>query len=164
MYKLLFIISSFLMTQLNSCEKTDIALKDNLEGEWVLKNVFLSDAIDSPCGWEAGEHSPLTLNINLKDDKYAISGNSAVNSYFGSFELLSYDSENNTGKIESGAIGSTKKAGPEALMNCETRFLTQLDTATDFAFDDNGELRIGNFRDENSHPRDGGYYLIFEKK
>lgn len=164
MYKLLFIISSFLMTQLNSCEKTDIALKDNLEGEWVLKNVFLSDAIDSPCGWEAGEHSPLTLNINLKDDKYAISGNSAVNSYFGSFELLSYDSENNTGKIESGAIGSTKKAGPEALMNCESRFLGQLERATDFAFDDNDKLRIGNFRDENSHPRDGGYYLIFEKK
>jgi hypothetical protein len=49
-------------------------------------------------------------------------------------------------------------------MNCEQRFFNQLETAIDFSIDENGVLKIGTFRNENSHPRDGGYYLIFEKK
>ena len=55
-------------------------------------------------------------------------------------------------------------AGPEPLMNCEQRFFNQLITANDFSIDEDGELKIGTFRNENSHPRDGGYNLIFEKK
>ncbi|AWV99412.1 META domain-containing protein [Arcticibacterium luteifluviistationis] len=162
--KVAFLIIGLFMTQLDSCEKTDVAIKEDLAGEWVLKNVFLSDAIDTPCGWEVDKHEPLTLNITKDGNGYSFGGNAVINTYFGSLELISFDEKNQTGKIQTGPIGSTRKGGPENLMNCETRFLTQLDTATDFAFDDNGELRIGNFRDENSHPRDGGYYLIFEKK
>ncbi|WP_341228003.1 META domain-containing protein [uncultured Arcticibacterium sp.] len=162
--KVAFVIIGLLMTQLDSCEKVDIVIKEDLAGEWVLKNVFLSDAMDSPCGWEVEKHEPLTLKVAKDGDNYSISGKSAINSYFGSLEVISFDEKSRTGKIQTSPIGSTKMAGPENLMNCETRFLSQLDTATDFAFDDNGELRIGNFRDENSHPRDGGYYLIFEKK
>jgi heat shock protein HslJ len=159
-YKLLI---ALFLTQMISCENDKIDAQSEITGEWTLKNVFLSDAYDSPCGWEAGEHEPLTMNVVYKDEKYAISGKSAVNSYFGSFEILTYNQDTKIGTVKTGAIGSTKMAGPPLLMNCEQRFLDQLQNATDFGFDENGELRVGNFRNENSHPRDGGYYLVFER-
>lgn len=159
-----FLIISFFITQMSSCETSNIDAQSEITGNWVLKNVFLSDAIDTPCGWEAGEHEPLTLNITRDGDSYSFSGKSAVNNYFGTFSILSYNETTRTGKIKSGPIGSTKMAGPAPLMNCEQRFFNQLETAIDFSIDENGVLKIGTFRNENSHPRDGGYYLIFEKK
>jgi heat shock protein HslJ len=162
--KFAFLIVSFFIAQLNSCEKEEFALQDDLGGNWVLKNVFLSDAIDTPCGWEAGEHNALTMNVTKDGDSYSFSGKSAVNNYFGTFSILSYNETTRTGKIKSGPIGSTKMAGPAPLMNCEQRFFNQLETAIDFSIEENGVLKIGTFRNENSHPRDGGYYLIFEKK
>jgi len=151
------------LTQMISCDGTQIDAQSEIEGEWTLKNVFLSDAYDTPCGWETGEHEPLTMNVTQKNGKYVIGGNSAVNTYFGSFEIASYNKDSKIGTIKVSGINSTKKAGPVPLMNCEQRFLDQLQNATDFGFDEDGQLSIGNFRNENSHPRDGGYYLIFER-
>lgn len=161
--KILGLLIGLFFLQMSSCDKTDITAVSNLEGNWLLKNVFLSDAIDTPCGWEAGEHEPINFDVKKESDNYSFGGNSVVNAYFGNLKVLSYDKDTKTGKLEISNLGSTKKAGPPLLMNCETRFFNQLQTAIDFGFDEEGLLKIGTFRNENSHPRDGGYYLIFEK-
>lgn len=160
MLKICSLITVLIFVQ--TCETVSINKLNDIEGEWVLQKVFLSDAYDSPCGWEAGDHEPITLNIDSEGGKFSFNGNSAVNSYFGSFEVLTFEAENGTMKV--GPIGSTKKAGPEPLMNCESRYFSYLETAGDIGLFEENELHIGNFRNQDSHPRDGGTYLIFERK
>ena len=162
MSKILSLIGLLIFTQ--TCEKVSVQKLNEIEGEWVLQNVFLSDAYDSPCGWEVKEHQPITLNIALENGQYAISGNAVVNNYFGSFEVLTFDKEAQKGTLKTGPIGSTRKAGPQPLMNCESRFLNYLETATDFGLFEENELQIGKFKTPESHPRDGGTYLVFERK
>ncbi|KPM48800.1 META domain-containing protein [Jiulongibacter sediminis] len=162
MSKILFLFGLLFLTQ--TCDNVTANKLNDIEGEWVLQKVFLSDAYDSPCGWEAGDHESITLNISSEGGKFSFNGNSAVNSYFGSFEVLSFDSESNNGTLKVGPIGSTKKAGSEPLMNCESRYFSYLETAGDIGLFEENELRIGNFKTPDSHPRDGGTYLIFERK
>ncbi|MCR9062742.1 MAG: META domain-containing protein [Cytophagales bacterium] len=158
--KIILALSLLLIYNMPACEKETI---DQLQGEWTLSKVFLSDAYDSPCGWEAGEHKPLTLILSKKGDSYEFNGQSAVNTYFGSLKVLKFQIGDQTGKVEVGLIGATKMAGPEPLMNCETRFFNFLESANHFSLNDDGTLSIGNFRTAESHPRDGGSYLVFEK-
>ncbi len=171
MIKITILALLALLFNMEACEtnyvQSDTA--NDLSGTWVLKNVFLSDAYDSPCGWEAGEHADITLNLTTEkteeaDDTYRLSGKSAVNQYFGTYQIISFDKETKIGKIKISTLGSTKMAGPEPLMRCETRLFDFLVNATDIAVDDEKKLRIGNFRKPDSHPRDGGTYLIYEKQ
>ncbi|MGR3811651.1 META domain-containing protein [Jiulongibacter sp. NS-SX5] len=160
--KLLWISGLILLSQIQSCEQVTADARSNIEGKWQLEKVFLSDAYDTPCGWEVEKHNPLTLSIEVENDQYRVSGKSAVNSYFGTLDIISFDAETNIGKLEIGPHGSTKMAGPPELMNCETRFFDYLGNATDFRIEGN-ELQIGQFKKADSHPRDGGTFLVFEK-
>lgn len=154
-----------------SCSKSAEMPISGLEGTWVLKNVFLSDALDGPCS-SPNYQTEITLKFSIDSTDaekpvYRISGKSAVNSYFGSFEIAEFDTENDSGIIKFSPIGSTKMAGPEELMRCESRYFSYFKEETDFSFDFESPkpiLRIGTFRKPDSHPRDGGYFLIFEKK
>ncbi len=147
------------MSFLQTCETAQVNASSDLEGDWILKQVFLSDAYDSPCGWEAGEVKPITLNIKKESDGYTLSGKSTVNSYFGSLKFK----DGSTTLVEISALGSTKMAGPPELMACETRYFDFLSSAAELAINEEGKLLIGNFRKPDSHPRDGGTYLIFER-
>jgi heat shock protein HslJ len=154
------IFGSFLvLAQLQTCENLPENKISGIEGEWVLSKVFLSDAYDSPCGSEVKENVSITLNIQKEDNHYALSGRSAVNNYFGSLKT----DKDDPSKIEIGSIGSTKMAGPPELMACETRHFDFLSNAKELTINSENQLLIGNFRNENSHPRDGGTYLVFEK-
>ena len=143
----------------------------SLSGEWVLKSVFLGDVIDTPCGWEAKDPKQMTLNITTtaveNDSKsFILNGQSAVNQFFGSYAIQSFDKTTKRGTIKMGAIGGTKMAGPEAMMNCETRYYTLLGDAVDFQLveGENGPvLHLGRLKKDNTPSRDGGTYLIFEK-
>lgn len=151
------------------CETTNVESANKLSGEFVLKGVFLSDATDSPCGWEAGEHKDITINFTADAAEIGsgfsqLSGTSAVNHFFGNYKILSFDSSTGIGTIEVSTLGSTKMAGPPLLMQCETRFFDMLHGAKDFSIENDGTLKVGNFRKPDSHPRDGGTYLIFAKK
>ena len=151
------------------CETTSVESTGKLSGEYVLKGVFLSDALDSPCGWEAGEHKDITINFTndaaeANTGYMQLSGISAVNHFFGTYKIKSFDGSTGTGTIEVSTLGSTKMAGPPLLMQCETRFFDYLSGAKDFSVENDGTLKLGNFRKPDSHPRDGGTYLIFAKK
>jgi heat shock protein HslJ len=163
MSKILLVILLSLSFNMESCKETNMQNENGLIGDWLLDSVFLSDAIDSPCGWEAGQHEPLTFEVTKEGESYSFSGNSAVNAFFGSLEILSFDEASRAGQLKVGPIGSTKKAGPPELMNCEQRYLGFMEGANDFSITDAGELHLGNFRKPDSHPRDGGTYLIFKK-
>ncbi len=144
---------------LQTCETVQVNASPEIEGDWILKQVFLSDAYDSPCGYDAKDVSPITLTIKKEENDYVISGKSAVNHYFGTLKFKT----GSVTAIEMGAIGSTKMAGSPELMNCETRYYDMLNSAAELAVNEEGKLLIGNLRKADSHPRDGGTYLIFEK-
>ncbi|MFT4734670.1 MAG: hypothetical protein ACI9K1_001627, partial [Arcticibacterium sp.] len=63
MSKILFLILLSLSFNMESCKETNMQNENGLIGDWLLDSVFLSDAIDSPCGWEAGQHEPLTFEV-----------------------------------------------------------------------------------------------------
>lgn len=144
----------------------------NLKGTWTLKYVFLSDAIDQPC---SSSKIPQGITLNITDElvenstnTYVINGQSAVNSYFGGINIVSFDEKSQTGKANITQLGSTKMAGPEDLMNCELRYFTLLNATKDFKVfkDTDGMyyLHIGDFKQDIQPSRDGGLYLIFTKK
>jgi heat shock protein HslJ len=163
MTKIFLSICLISMMQLISCEETTVRNQDQIEGTWIFKEFFLGDAIMTGCGWEAENVRTITLTIEKDGDIYKLSGAAPVNNYFGSAKMISFQTSNLNGKIEMGPIGSTKMAGPQALMQCETMFLDMLQNATDIGLRDNDELHIGRFRTLESNPRDGGTYMIFEK-
>lgn len=163
MNKILLILTGVLFLNLTSCEETSLKNEASVEGTWVFKEFFLGDAILSGCGWESEEARTMTLVIELEEGKYKISGNAPVNSYFGNMLLLSFDNENNKGKVEIPPIASTKMAGPEPLMQCETQYFELLGSSTDIGLISNDVLHLGRFRTPESNPRDGGTYLVFER-
>lgn len=153
------------------CEKkTTIQPGDDLSGEWTVENVFLGDVIDTPCGYEVKDSPKLT--INFEDEKKAgeeafrFSGKSAVNQFFGTYKITSFDKTTGVGTVEMGAIGSTKMAGPEPLMQCENRYFSLLEDVADFSIaKENGQhvLRIGRFKKDDKPSRDGGTFLILKR-
>lgn len=154
------VLFSFLIFAVSCTEINEIS-EEALTGTWVLEQVFLSDAYDSPCGWEAENF--MQRNITLEFQKEGeLGGQGPVNRYFASYTAGKIKI-NQKGAISVGPIGSTKMAGPEPLMNCETRFFTLLNSAKEFLVTEEGRLQLGNFRNADSHPRDGGTYLIFSK-
>ncbi len=174
MIRLFSVLIMVSLIKLDSCTTQEIKAITNtqLEGEWILKNVFLGDAVDTPCGWEAGEHRDITINFTSgksesNPELKSFNGQSAVNQFFGNYQITTYDNTTQTGTIKTSTLGSTKMAGPPELMQCETRLFDFLTNALDFGFEEiegKSILKLGNFRKPDSHPRDGGTYLIFEKK
>lgn len=157
--KIIFFTNILLMSQIISCETASVNALDQISGDWKLTKIFLSDAYDSPCGWETGQHRDITLNIKQENDKFTFSGQSTVNMYNGSFKATG----DTTLEIVMGGVASTKMAGPENLMNCEMRYFNFLNDAKELQINNEGQLLIGNFKKPDGHPRDGGTYLVFEK-
>lgn len=163
MTKIIGLFGIVLLTSLSGCEEKILKNQEKIEGIWIFKEFFLGDAILSGCGWEAEEVREMSITIKKEGEKYEFSGFGPVNNYFGSFDLLSLNENLNQGKIKVDAIGSTKMAGPEPLMQCESMYFEMLQEASDIGFSEDGELRIGRFRTSESSPRDGGTFMVFEK-
>lgn len=152
------------------CSSVEVSPEQSLQGEWIIKNVFLGDAIDTPCGYAVTNAPTLTMNFSTEkesgSDNLTFSGRSAVNQYFGAYKVTDFDSSTGIGTIEIGTIGSTKMAGPAELMDCEQRFFAFLKQSTDFkvqTIDGVTTLHLGILKKDTAPSRDGGTYLILEK-
>ncbi|MFT6478049.1 MAG: heat shock protein HslJ [Spirosomataceae bacterium] len=165
--KYLLFILPFLLAM--KCETNDVNSKNELTGEWFVKQVFLGDVIDTPCGYEAKNAPQLTIKFSDEKNEagmLSFSGNSAVNSFFGTYKVTAFDESTGQGTVSFGLVGATKMAGPEELMACEGRFFSILEQTTDFSiFNENGKdtLRIGRFKKDDKPSRDGGTFLIMER-
>lgn len=108
----LFLI--LLATQI-SCQTSELSSSNaQFEGEWIFKGYEVNDIITPPCMPEGGE---VTLLIKEKGDVFSIEGKSFVNSYFSKAQI---GKEANS--LTVGAVGTTKMAGPDHLMACESRY------------------------------------------
>lgn len=87
------------------------------QGEWILTGISL-------------DNTPVIGMISLEITDTGITGNSGVNSYFGSLVL---DSEN---KFSITGLGSTKMAGPENLMQQEQNYHNALKNVTSWKITD----------------------------
>lgn len=163
MNKILLVFTGLFFLNLTSCEDSTLRAENDFEGTWIFKEFFLGDAIMMGCGWEAQNVRTMTLTIEKDEGQFKISGSAPVNNYFGVFDLLSFDETTSQGKISLDPIGSTKMAGPEPLMQCETMYFQMLQEAGDIGLSETGELQIGRFRTPESNPRDGGTFMVFEK-
>lgn len=169
---LVFVLSLLSITMCESEPETDLYSKI-LTNTWVLKNHFLGDAIDTPCGYATQNTRDLNLTITKTEENksilgdYKINGLSAINSYFGSIEITSFNTETKRGNVKIGTIGSTKMGGSQELMDCENRYFGMLNQSEEFQIIENeGKtmLHLGIFKKDNSPSRDGGTYMIFELK
>jgi heat shock protein HslJ len=170
---MLKIILSILITSqlfmLKNCTETVPSAGQNvknLEGEYVLKNKFLGDAIDTPCGYASKEVPEISLSIkkDAESGDYIINGRNTVNSYFGKLSIQSIDAEKNIVYIKIGQLGSTKMAGPPELMECETNIFDFLNNAPELRITEENNLNIGVFKKDNIPSRDGGTFFIYERK
>lgn len=148
------------------CETDDVEAGNKLSGEWLVREVFLGDMIDTPCGFEVTDAPQLIIEFskNSDDGKWLkFSGQSAINSFFGTYQITSFDETTGVGQISFGAIASTKKGGSEELMACENRFFDLLNRTSDFSITiQNGKevLNIGVFKKDDQPSRDGGTFFI----
>ncbi|MBP6793455.1 MAG: META domain-containing protein [Saprospiraceae bacterium] len=162
--KILLMVWWFAFT-MTTCNKENTVTTTDPFGEWILTGIFLSDAKDTPCGWQVNDHKEINLKME-KDTKGAImiSGQSVVNSYGGKVESIVYNDADKKGKIKITNLNTTERAGPKELMQCEERYYQMLHTAEEYTIDENGNLLLGLLKKPNSNPRDGGTYLIYKKK
>ncbi len=169
MFKIAIVLAlGFQLLQINACSKEEVSenMNSKLIGTWVLKNKFLGDAIDTPCGYATKDVRELTLTIteNKVSKTLEISGQSPVNIYNGTLNIISTDTSNGISAIKVGTLGSTKMAGPPALMECETNLFNFLNESPELRISDEGGLHIGRFKKDSTPSRDGGTYLMYEKK
>jgi heat shock protein HslJ len=170
------LIIFFIISMVASCTKEPITTENKdeavylkgLTGKWKAVSLFLSDATTGVCHMDK-PNKDITFEFGkvASEDKtgYTINGQGPVNSYFGKITFASFDETKQQGKITISSLGSTKMAGSPEMMACEQNFFTMLSESTGFQlYDENPKrLIIGKLRDENSHPRDGGTYFVFEK-
>jgi len=71
----------------------------------------------------------------------AVSGNTSVNRYQGQVKI-------DGNKIDFGLLATTRRAGPPALMDQETKFLKAIDTVTSFRIEPTGLLFLLNESDD----------------
>lgn len=163
--KILFLLVLWFGFTMSACEKVSSNSKPDVFGEWILTGIFLSDAKDTPCGWQVNDHRDISLKME-KDAMglIAISGKSVVNSYGCKVESLVYNDADKKGEIKITNLYTTEIAGPKELMQCEERYYQMLQTAKEYTIDENGNLLLGLLEKPGSNPRDGGTYLIFAKK
>lgn len=171
MYKALLICLLMPLLKIDSCTKIEVQANDDTSskviGKWVLKNKFLGDAIDTPCGYAVTNARDITLefadNTESSDvNQLRLSGNSAVNYYNGDFVITGFDEKSGIGTMKIGALGSTKMAGPPELMQCETNYFNMLNEFSEFRIQGE-QLHIGRFKKDDTPSRDGGTYFIYEK-
>ncbi len=171
--KLISIVILSILGMIASCEKNTVESSepidgiDGIIGKWQGKNIFLSDATTNIC-YETQNNRPFILTFNTEEiagkKTIKLSGDAPINSFFGSLKSYSFNKENNFFNIEMGVLGSTKMAGPPDLMTCETTLFNFLNGSKNIQLSADGKtLTIGNHRTKDSHPRDGGTYIIFEK-
>ncbi len=166
-------LSMAVLLAFNACDSAQVETENKLAGDWVLTNVFLGDAIDTPCGYTTKLDKTMTIQFDTKklenesSPTFSVSGQSAVNRFFSSYSILSFDSGTGRGKIKMGVVGGTKMAGPAELMDCESRYYSFIQEAESFEVLKDGDktlLHLGRLKEPNSAPsRDGGTYLVFEK-
>lgn len=127
------------------CESTSVVSQQtSLVGEWFVREVFLGDVIDTPCGYEVTNAPKFTINFTDSADiegQFSFSGVAAVNNFFGTYQVTAFDKTRGTGTIAFGPIGATKMAGPPELMACESRFFDLLNRTVDFSITtENGKV------------------------
>jgi heat shock protein HslJ len=169
MYKALIIFLLMPLLKIDSCTKIEVQADTNsaIIGKWVLKNRFLGDAIDTPCGYAVTNARDITLeiadNTESSDAKVLrMTGNSAVNMYFGDLTITGFDETTGIGTMKISTLGSTKMAGSPELMECETNYFNMLNESAEFRIQE-GQLQVGRFKKDTTPSRDGGTYFIYEK-
>jgi heat shock protein HslJ len=169
MLKNIFFIIAIQILGINTCTKVEVEASDlsnEMMGKWVLKYKFLGDAIDTPCGYAVENVREITLEISEDSENkgmYRFNGQSAVNQFFGTFSIVSTDSKTGINYIKVGPIGSTKMAGPQELMECEGYLFEFINNVESFRIQE-GNLHLGRFKTDPTPSRDGGTYLIYERK
>jgi heat shock protein HslJ len=168
MYKIVVICFLFPILNINSCSKVEVQTEDQskIVGKWILKNKFLGDATDTPCGYATKQPRDITITISANTEEptkknYKFSGQSVVNQFFGYINLESFDEKLNINYMNISQLGSTKMAGPEDLMQCELGIYSMINEAKEFRIQDN-MLLVGRFKKDNIPSRDSGTYLVFE--
>jgi META domain len=178
--KILSILVAVFSILLFSCQKNSVspasqernAYASELKGSWKLSSVLMGDIMDLPCGMNTPSRGDLTLIANVDSastsgEKLIINGQSAVNLYFASLEVLSYNQETLEGTLKISTLGSTKIAGTNEMNACESRFFNILSSAKDYRFVKSNEgkvfLHLGTFSKNPMPTYDAGTYLIFEK-
>jgi META domain len=161
-------IFAFQLLQMDACSKVEVTenINSKLIGTWVLKGKFLGDAMDTPCGNATKNVGEITLKIekDTEPNSFKFNGKSVVNNYFGNLSVLSTDTSKNITYIKIGQLGSSKMAGPPEFMECETYLYNFLNEAPEIRITDDGSLNIGTFKKDNVPSRDGGTYLMYERK
>lgn len=163
-----FFLFLFQMLKIESCtEKTETVpeIEKAVLGDYVLKSRFLGDAVDSPCGWEANFKEDITLSIKKAEDGkgFTLNGKLPVNTYFGKIEIGSEINKLNIYNLKISNLGGTKVGGPKAFMDCESNLIDFMTAAPEIKADSEG-VYIGTFKKDDKPSRDGGTYLIFERK
>lgn len=177
--KTLSILVAVFSILLVSCQKNSVspasqernAYVSELKGSWKLNSVLMGDIMDLPCGMNTPSRGDLTLIANVdsastSSEKFIINGQSAVNLYFASLEVLSYNQETLEGTLKISTLGSTKIAGTNEMNTCESRFYNILSSAKDYRFvksEGKTFLHLGTFNKSSMPTFDAGTYLIFEK-
>jgi hypothetical protein len=161
------------------CSNTKSVSKVNsysnpIEGTWVLKNVLMGDAMDMPCGFSNEGKSRemnliLTSEKEISSEKKKLFGQSSVNDFMGWYTILSFDEKTSTGKIQFESLASTKMASENTtLMECENRYLSNLEKMVDFKLVNNQLQLINTIKfvsNSNLYPSEGySTILYFDKK
>jgi heat shock protein HslJ len=141
-----------------SCQKDALmSAVPDVEGSWKFSGYKLSEEapITRPC-----EQAAVTLNIASSADGYSITGTSFINTYFSKVSFA-IDHTKRAGTIEMAAIGSTKMAGPENLMQCESNYYVNLKSINNFMLE--GQT-LYLFRDLSpQNPGNDSPILVFER-
>jgi len=167
--------SAKLVTTENQTSKIEIT-RNLLEATWVLKNVLMGDAMDSPCGF-ANEGKVKEMNLSFTSekgnfgDKQKLHGQSSVNGFIGSYTILSYDENSKSGKLKFSPLISTKMASVDpTFMECENRFLSYIEKSEEFKIE-GGKLQLSKTYplakgDSGNSPFGNSYknVLYFDKK
>lgn len=106
-------------------EEMPVIAEKKLVGKWLAEDIGGGGVVDN---------SQSTLEIG---EDGTVSGNTAVNRYGGKAKIVGQ-------KIEFGSISTTRRAGPPALMDQESKFTKELANVASFRIDDNGLLYLLN--------------------
>jgi heat shock protein HslJ len=141
MKNLFNLLTSFLVVATISCTNdTTISPSstNELEGTWVLKSILLGDAVPP---LNNVREMNITFSSTKNDSSSIFFGQSSVNTFFGGYNIVSFDNSSKTGKIKMGAIASTKIAGKPELMQLENIYLAILEKSVDFKITTNNDVQ-----------------------
>ena len=141
-----------------SCQKDAlVSAVPDVEGNWKFSGYKFNEqsALTNQCS-----ESAVTFNIASSSDGYSITGTSFVNTYFSKVSFA-MDNTKKAGKIELEAVGSTKMAGPENLMQCENTYYSSLKTAKNFILDGQKLYLYRDLTSQDSHTNIP--ILVFER-